>query len=309
MGRAKTVADVSDRVQELEELVRKYEEHEGCVFPAAFKIKKLMDILPEDAERQLTLESTNTRPNFKSLKNKLSQWVLLNHRGKSAIDCSHVGSSGCLGDQDAQMNEHEDTSIWFGRGHGGHGWSGQGEEEFHKEGHLENQTPYLGYNGTGYYGNEDLSGMMKGKGKGKKGFGKGFGKPFQGFCYTCGAWGHKTINCKSQGNGNDGAKGYYSNKGKGQGKDGMKGFTKGKGKGVNNFEHSQWCWQMPPPLPDVLVLERKLEPAPKEYEKEQLSQANKSTMTRATSAPHQQWKVGSISDQGQQRQGASAEPL
>ena len=60
MGRAKTVADVSDRVQELEELVRKYEEHEGCVIPTAFKIQKLMDILPEDAERQLTLESTNT---------------------------------------------------------------------------------------------------------------------------------------------------------------------------------------------------------------------------------------------------------
>ena len=29
MGRAKSVADVSDRIQELEELVRKYEEHEG----------------------------------------------------------------------------------------------------------------------------------------------------------------------------------------------------------------------------------------------------------------------------------------
>ena len=61
MERAKTVADVSDRVQELEELVRKYEEHEGCVFPTAFKVLKLMDILPEDAERQLTLESTNTK--------------------------------------------------------------------------------------------------------------------------------------------------------------------------------------------------------------------------------------------------------
>ena len=90
MGRAKTVADVSDRVQELEELVRKYEEHEGCVFPTAFKVQKLMDILPEDAERQLTLESTNTKPNFESLKSRVSQWVLLNHRGRSAEDCSHT---------------------------------------------------------------------------------------------------------------------------------------------------------------------------------------------------------------------------
>ena len=72
MGRAKSVADVSDRIQELEELVRKYEEHEGCTFPAAFKIQKLMDILPEDAERQLTLESTNTKPIFESLKSRVS---------------------------------------------------------------------------------------------------------------------------------------------------------------------------------------------------------------------------------------------
>ena len=57
MGRANIVADVFDRVQELEKLVRKYEEHESCVFPTAFKVQKLMDILPEDAERQLTLES------------------------------------------------------------------------------------------------------------------------------------------------------------------------------------------------------------------------------------------------------------
>ena len=32
-GKSKNIfADVSDRIQELEELVRKYEEHEGCTF-------------------------------------------------------------------------------------------------------------------------------------------------------------------------------------------------------------------------------------------------------------------------------------
>ena len=111
MGRAKTVADVSDRVQELEELVRKFEEHERCTFLAAFKIQKLMDILTEDAERQLTLESTNTKPNFDSLKSRVSQWVLLNHRGRSAMDCSHVGNGGGLEDRDAQTSEHGDNSM------------------------------------------------------------------------------------------------------------------------------------------------------------------------------------------------------
>ena len=191
MGRARNVADVSDRIQELEELVRKYEEHEGCTFPAAFKIQKLMDILPEDAERQLTLESTNTKPNFESLKSRVSQWVLLNHRGRSAMDCSHVGNGGGPDDRNIQTSEHGDNSIWSSRGSEGHDWSGQEEEES-QEGYLENQSSYQGYNGMGHHDNERISGITKGKGKGKKGSGKGFGKQFQGYCNTCGMWGHKS---------------------------------------------------------------------------------------------------------------------
>ena len=148
MGRAKSVADVSDRIQELEELVRKYEEHEGCTFPAAFKIQKLMDILPEDAERQLTLESTNTKPNFESLKSRVSQWVLLNHRGRSAMDCSHVGNGGGPEDRNAQTSEHGDNSTWSSRGSEGHEWSGQ-EEEIPRRLHRESQfVPRVQWNGT-----------------------------------------------------------------------------------------------------------------------------------------------------------------
>ena len=138
MGRAGTVA-----VQELEELGRKYEEHKGCVFPTAFKIQKLMDILPEDAERQLTLESTNTKPNFESLKSRVSQWVLLNHRGRSAMDCLHVGSGGYSGDRDTQMSEHEDNSTWSGRGSEQHDWSSQEEEEFRQENHSRTEARIL----------------------------------------------------------------------------------------------------------------------------------------------------------------------
>ena len=291
MGRAKTVADVSDRVQELEDLVREYEEHEGCVFPTAFKIQKLMDILPEDAERQLILESTNTKPNFESLKNRVSQWVLLNHRGRSAMDCSHVGNSGYSGDRDTQMSEREDNSTWSGRGREEHNWFGQEEEEFRQENHSEHRSSYLGYNGMGHYDNEGLSGITKGKGKGKKGTGKGFGKQFQGCCNTFGTWGHKAIDCKSQGKGKDGARRHQGNKGKGPGEGGAKGFTKGKGKGMNNFEHSQRSWQAPPFTPDVLLIERKTEPGRQGYKKEQLSHVKQNTTTRMNSDPSQQWNV------------------
>ena len=72
-------------------------------------------------------------------------------------------------------------------------------------------------------------------------------------------WGHKAIDCKSQGKGKDGAKWYNGNKGKGPGKGGAKGFTKGKGKGMNNFEHSPGYWQTSTSHYDVLSLEQAME--------------------------------------------------
>ena len=205
MGRAKIVADVSDRIQELEELVRKYEEHEGSTLSCSIQDPEKMDILPEDAERQLTLESTNTKPNFESLKSRVSQWVLLNHRGRAAMNCSHVGNCGGPEDRNAQTSEHGENSTWSSRGSEGHDWSGQEEEES-QEVYVENQSSYLGYNGMGHQDNEGISGITKGKGKGNKGSGKGFGKQFQGYCNTCGMWGHKAIDCKSQGEGKDSAR-------------------------------------------------------------------------------------------------------
>ena len=290
MGRAKNVADVSDRIQELEELVRKYEEHEGCIFPAAFKIQKFMDILPEDAGRQLTLESTNTKANFELLKSRVSQWVLLNHKGRAAMDCSHVGNGRGQEDRNVHMSEHCDNSTWSSQGSEGHEWSSQKEEES-QESYRENQSSYLGYNGMGHHDNGGVSAISKGKGKGKKGSGKGFGKQFQGYCNACSMWSHKAINCKSQGKGKDSARWYNSNKGKGPGKGGAKGFTKSKGKGMNNFEHSQRHWQTPPSSHDVLLLEQVMESEYHVPEKEQYIHIKKSKETKANSEAHQQWKL------------------
>ena len=140
---------------------------------------------------------------------------------------------------------------------------------------------------------EGISGITKGKGNGngKKGSGKGFGKQFQGYCNTCGMWGHKAMDCKSQGKGKDSTKWYHGNRGKGPGNGGTKGFTKGKGKGMNNFEHSQRRWQAPPSCYDVLLLERTMGSFHNVPEKEQHTHVNRSTVTRATSDPHQVWKV------------------
>ena len=129
------------------------------------------------------------------LRVRVSQWVLLNHRGTSAMDCSHVGNGGHSGDRDAQMSM---KTIQLGQVEGVKDTIGREEEESQK-GYFENQSSYLGYNGMGHHDNEGISGITKGKGKGKKGSGKGFGKQFQGYCNTCGMWGHKAIDCKAQG--------------------------------------------------------------------------------------------------------------
>ena len=192
-------------------------------------------------------------------------------------------------DRNAQTSEHGDNSTWSSRGSEGHEWSGQEEES--QEGYIENHNSYLGYNGMGHHDNEGISGITKGKGKGKKGSGKGFGKQSQGYCNTCGMWGHKAIDCKSKGKGKDSTRWYHGNKGKGLSKGGTKGFTKGKGKGMNNCEQGQRRWPATPSFHDLLSLEQETESVHNVKEKKQHSHVNQSTETRATSEPHQQWKV------------------
>ena len=256
MGRAKSVADVSDRIQELEELVRKYEEHEGCTFPAAFKIQKLiMDILPEDAERQLTLESTNTKPNFESLKSRVSQWVLLNHRGRSAMDCSHIGNVGGPEDRYARTSEHGDNSIWSSRGSEGHEWSSQ-EEEVSQEGYIENHNSYLGYNGKGHHDNEGINGITKSK-KERKDQAKGLASNSKVTATHAACGITKQLIASHRARERTARDG--TNKGKGLSKDGAKGFTLGKGKGMNNCEQAQRRWPATPPFHDLLSLEQETE--------------------------------------------------
>ena len=143
----------------------------------------------------------------------------------------------------------------------------------------------------GHHDNEGISGITKGKGKGKKGSGKGFGKQFQGYCNTCGMWGHKAIDCKAQGKGKDNARWYLGNRSKGPGKGGTKGWTKGKGKGMNSCEHGQRRLQAPPPFYDVLLLERTKELEHDTSERRQHIHGNKNTETRTTSEQQQQWRV------------------
>ena len=123
------------------------------------------------------------------------------------------------------------------------------------------------------------------KGKARKAQARDLANNFRAYCNTCGTWGHKAIDCKSQGKGKDGARWHQGNQ--------------GKGKGMNNFEHSQRSWQAPPFTPDVLLIVRKTEPDCQGYKKEQLSYVKQNTTTRTNGDP----------TQGQQEKGTSSESL
>ena len=140
----------------------------------------------------------------------------------------------------------------------------------------------LGYNGTGHHDNEGISGITKGKGKRKERHqAKGLASNSQSYCNTCGMWGDKAIDCKSQGKGKDSTRWYHGNRGKRPGKGGTKGFTIGKGKGMNNCEHGQRRWQAPPSFHDVLLLERTMESVHNVPEKKQHTHVNKSTENKS----------------------------
>ena len=57
MGRCKNMGEVTDTILELEELTTRYEAHPGYTFPEPFKVQQILDIIPEDAERQLVLSN------------------------------------------------------------------------------------------------------------------------------------------------------------------------------------------------------------------------------------------------------------
>ena len=60
---------------------------------------------------------------------------------------------------------------------------------------------------------------------------------------------------------------------------------------MNNCEQAQRRWPATPSFHDLLSLEQKMESVHSVKEKKQHSHVKQSTETRATSEPHQQWKV------------------
>ena len=57
MTRVKNLNEVTEKIGELDEMIQKYESHPGCVFPEAFNVQKVLDLIPDEAERQIVFQN------------------------------------------------------------------------------------------------------------------------------------------------------------------------------------------------------------------------------------------------------------
>ena len=155
MGRAKNVSEVSAKIQELEEHIRKYEEC-GKKFDEDFKVQKLYDVIPADAEKQLLLERKGREaPVYTELLARISNWCQMAHSGPTPMDTDALGKD----DQTEPESEKDKSS------------SAASEKE----------SEWPAGSWVGQPCNPELYGMWN---KGGKAEGKGgkIGKGFQGDC-------------------------------------------------------------------------------------------------------------------------------
>ena len=199
--RAKSVNDLSTRLHEFEEHVRKFTELSGKDFDPTIRTQRLYDLVPPEAEKQLLLERKDGKmQDYNELKTRIVTWAQLYNSVHAKVEANNL-STDHDGDEAmaALKKQIEDAQAAQA---GAYGLSGrpspEGEQESPESQWWRQQAV-------------DVSAMY---GKDSKGKGKSKGKGFQGNCWICGQFGHSSRNCKGKG------------KSKGKGK-----FGKGKGKG------------------------------------------------------------------------------
>ena len=209
LGRAKSIDAIMPAINELEDLVRKYNDNrgDGVNFDETTKVCILYQILPETIENTLRLENRKEpagKVTYEYVKSGVISWLNSDTTGRVPMDL------GAL----PQTPPAAEWGDWQ-RGD----WPPTAEPED------PSWAPNADEPG-------DLN-ALKGKGKGK-----GKGKEFYGNCHSCGKWGHRAQDCPKGKDGatkgKDGKDGKGWNpwyKGKGAGKPGGKAYGKGKGYG------------------------------------------------------------------------------
>ena len=206
LGRVKSIEAIMPAINELEDLIRKYNDNrgDGVTFDETTKICILYQILPETIENTLRLENRKEpagKVTYEYVKSGVISWLNSDTTGRVPMDLGALPQTQPGGSWDDWKPTHEPEDP---------SWHPGAEEP------------------------GDLA-ALKGKGKGK-----GKGKEINGECYNCGKWGHRASECP-KGKGKDGGKSGKSwspwSKGKGSGKYSGKSYSKGydKGKGFGKW--------------------------------------------------------------------------
>ena len=87
--RATSLADASSTIQRLEEAVRKYEELGAKPFDAGVKLQRLFDIMPQDLEKHVILESRGAVTTYDSVRRRSTAWIHAN-MGPASMDLRHL---------------------------------------------------------------------------------------------------------------------------------------------------------------------------------------------------------------------------
>ena len=97
-------SEVSVKVQEREEHIRRYEDCQKT-FDPDIKIQKLYDVIPVEAEKQLLLErkARGESQTYAELVSRINSWVLMSQSGPKPMDTSALAA----GEREEEEKETE----------------------------------------------------------------------------------------------------------------------------------------------------------------------------------------------------------
>ena len=191
------------------------------VYPEVFKKADLIKIMPDVIVKELK-KSTNVnfeKDTYDEIRDIITTIVHNHMNTSSPMDVDKKIMSLSTDNNNSEAPDNEQRSQASESEHD-HQWPLMDEEG--------GIICYIGKNGQGEF-------QTKGKGKGK---GKG---KFQGECFNCGKFGHRSNECWSKGKSK--GKGEYKGRSEYQWGHKGKGDYKGKGKGINTFEYQPFVPQ------------------------------------------------------------------
>ena len=90
MKAVKSISDITDKMTEIEDLIKRYEEHKGHILQPEIQLQKLYDILPENIAEKIKIEDKDGTASFDDVRKRIVNLVLISSTGKAGMDLDAV---------------------------------------------------------------------------------------------------------------------------------------------------------------------------------------------------------------------------